>query len=102
MDYDPMGRITARRVFDQNSNNLSTEYFYYNQNGELQWYDGPRSNPEDYVYHVYDAAGRGIFSKLNSDRKARATEAVWKRRPATPLMRRFPNLRWFWQSNVGR
>ena len=60
MDYDPMGRITARRVFDQNSNNVSQEYFYFNRNGELEWYDGPRSNPEDYVYYIYDGAGRNI------------------------------------------
>jgi len=60
VDYDPMGRITARRVFDQNNNNLSTEYFYYNQDGELEWYDGARSNPEDYIYHIYDGAGREI------------------------------------------
>ena len=60
MDYDSMGRMTARRVFDQNNNDVSQEYFYFNQNGELEWYDGPRSNPEDYVYHVYDAAGREI------------------------------------------
>ena len=26
VDYDPMGRITARRIFDQGNNNLSTEY----------------------------------------------------------------------------
>jgi RHS repeat-associated protein len=60
VDFDPMGRMTSRRVFDQNNNSLSTEYFYYNQDGELEWYDGPRSNPEDYVYHIYDAAGREI------------------------------------------
>jgi RHS repeat-associated protein len=59
-DYDPMGRITARRLFDQGNNNVSTEYFYYNQDGELEWYDGARSNPEDYVYHIYDGAGREI------------------------------------------
>ena len=37
MDYDPIGRMTARRVFDQNSNNVSQEYFYFNRNGELEW-----------------------------------------------------------------
>jgi RHS repeat-associated protein len=60
MDYDPMGRMIARRVFDQNSNNVSQEYFYFNRNGELEWYDGPRTNPEDYVYYIYDGAGRTI------------------------------------------
>ena len=59
-DYDPMGRITSRLIFDPNNNNLSHEYFYYDRNGELEWYDGPRSNPEDYVYYVHDAAGRVI------------------------------------------
>ena len=60
MDYDAMGRITSRQVFDQNNNNVSGEFYYYNQNGELAWYDGPRSSPEDYIYYVYDGAGRVI------------------------------------------
>lgn len=60
MDYDPMGRTTSRQVFDENNNNLSSELYYYNQNGELEWYDGPRSNPDDFVYYIYDGAGRVI------------------------------------------
>ncbi len=60
MDFDPMGRMTARGVFDQNNNNLSQEYFYFNRNGELEWYDGPRSGPEDHVWNHYDGAGHVI------------------------------------------
>jgi RHS repeat-associated protein len=60
LDFDPMGRTTSRQVFDQNNNPLSQEFFYYNQNGELEWYNGPRSNPADYVYYIYDGAGRTI------------------------------------------
>jgi RHS repeat-associated protein len=59
--YDDMDRTTGREVFE--SNNIvpiSAEYYYYNLNGELEWYDGPRSNPEDYVYHTYDGAGREV------------------------------------------
>jgi RHS repeat-associated protein len=59
-DFDPMGRTISKQVFDQNNNNLSSEYYYYNRNGELEWYDGPRSNPADYVYYIYDGAGRAI------------------------------------------
>jgi RHS repeat-associated protein len=59
--YDPMGRLTGKEVYDQNSTvPASTEYYYYNENGELNWYDGPRSNPEDYVWYDYDGAGRKI------------------------------------------
>jgi RHS repeat-associated protein len=60
MDFDPMGRMTSRQIFDQNNNNVSSESFYYNQNGELEWYQGPRSNPSQYVYYIYDGAGREI------------------------------------------
>ena len=59
-DFDPMGRIKTKEAFDQYGQSLSREIFYYNRNGELEWYDGPRSNPEDYAYDRYDGAGRAI------------------------------------------
>ena len=45
---------------------------YYNENGELNWIDGPRYNPEDYVFYDYDGAGRRTTeihwrSEANSD-----------------------------------
>jgi RHS repeat-associated protein len=58
--FDPMNRVESKQVFDQNSNSLSQEFYYYNRNGELEWYDGPRFNPDDFVYHIYDGAGREI------------------------------------------
>ncbi|MGA2279196.1 MAG: glycohydrolase toxin TNT-related protein [Verrucomicrobiota bacterium] len=60
MNYDALGRLEWRDVSDQNSNTLSHETFYYDSNGELQWYDGPRSNPDDYIYFSYDGAGRTL------------------------------------------
>ncbi|MBU6409139.1 MAG: hypothetical protein KGR98_02010, partial [Verrucomicrobia bacterium] len=60
MTYDEMGRLQWRDVLDQNSNAISRENFYYNQNGQLEWYDGPRYNPDDYVYFSYDGAGRKV------------------------------------------
>src|SRR5206468_2327482 len=39
---------------------VSWEYSYYNPNGELVWWDGPRYNPEDYSWRDYDGAGRKI------------------------------------------
>ena len=59
-DYDAMGRTTSRQVFDPNNNNLSSEFWYYNENGELSWYAGPRSNPQDYIDYIQDGAGRVI------------------------------------------
>lgn len=59
-DFDPLGRTISKQIFDQNNNNVSSEFFYYNRNGELEWQDGPRSNPADYVYYIYDGAGRKI------------------------------------------
>lgn len=60
MSFDAMGRIEWRNVSDQNSNTLARETFYYDSNGELQWYDGPRSNPDDYIYFSYDGASRTV------------------------------------------
>ena len=60
MNYDQMGRLQWRDVFDQFSNVVSRENFYYNQNGDLEWYDGPRSNPDDYIWFSYDGAGRKV------------------------------------------
>ena len=59
-DYDAMGRMKWREVYDENGQALSREHFYYNRNGELEWYDGPRYDPEDFVWYAYDGAGRKI------------------------------------------
>ena len=57
--YDPRGSIQSREVFDTGQTvPMSWDYFYYNENGELTWSDGPRFNPEDYVWRDYDGAGR--------------------------------------------
>lgn len=58
--YDPLGRPTATEKFDANGNLVYWDYSYYNENGELTWSDGPRYNPEDYVWRDYDGAGRNI------------------------------------------
>jgi len=57
-DHDAMGRRKWREVLDENGISLFGEYFYYNRNGELEWYDGPASGPQDYVHFDYDGAGR--------------------------------------------
>jgi RHS repeat-associated protein len=64
MTYDAMGRLTSRMIYDQNGNLVSTEFWYYNQNGELEWYQGPRSNPQDYIWYGYDGAGR-VIQQIN-------------------------------------
>ena len=59
--YDAMGRQTAEEVYEANqSNPMSWNYSYYNENGDLVWTDGPRYNPEDYIWRDYDGAGRKI------------------------------------------
>ena len=58
-DYDGMGRLKAREVFEAGATvPLGWEYSYYNPNGELVWSDGPRYDPEDYSWRDYDGAGR--------------------------------------------
>jgi RHS repeat-associated protein len=57
--FDPRGNIQSREVFDTGQSiPISWDYFYYNENGDLTWSDGPRYNPEDYVWRDYDGAGR--------------------------------------------
>ena len=56
--YDGCGRCTSKQRYDANGSLVWWEYYYYNQNGELSWIDGPRYNPEDYIYYQYDGAGR--------------------------------------------
>lgn len=58
-EFDPMGRPSLREVFEAAQDvPASWEYTYYNENGEITWSDGPRYNPEDYVWRDYDGAGR--------------------------------------------
>ncbi len=57
--FDPIGRPQSREVFDTGQTiPMAWDYFYYNENGELVWSDGPRYNPEDYIWRDYDGAGR--------------------------------------------
>ena len=71
-DYDALDRPIEQESFDEFGNALSWSFNYYNDNGELNWVDGPRYNPEDYVFYDYDGAGRRTTeihwrSEANSD-----------------------------------
>ena len=65
-DYDALNRPTSQESFAENGGRLSWNFNYYNENGELAWTDGPRYNPEDYVFFDYDGDGR------------RSTEIHWR------------------------
>jgi RHS repeat-associated protein len=57
--YDEAGRVTAKEIYAVGQQVPSLwEYTYYNANGEVVWNDGPRFDPEDYVWRDYDGAGR--------------------------------------------
>lgn len=59
LGFDPLGRPQSREVFEAGqSAPVLWDFSYYNENGELTWTDGPRFNPEDYVWRDYDGAGR--------------------------------------------
>src|SRR5207249_4973137 len=58
--YDAIGNQTWRERRDAAGALVSWQYSYYNRNGELEWTDGPRYNPEDYVLRHYDPAGRPL------------------------------------------
>ena len=65
-DYDALNRPTVQENYDEFGNLLSWNYLYYDDNGELNWIDGPRYNPEDYIFYDYDGDGR------------RSTEIHWR------------------------
>jgi RHS repeat-associated protein len=57
--YDPMGRLSTKETYEAGQTTpMDWNDLYYNENGELVWSDGPRYNPEDYVWRDYDGAGR--------------------------------------------
>ncbi len=57
--YTPRGNPESKEVFEAGQSiPMSWEYSYYNENGEPTWSDGPRFDPEDYVWRDYDGGGR--------------------------------------------
>jgi RHS repeat-associated protein len=57
--YDPLGRPAGQETYEAGQSvPVDFNYSYYNENGELEWTDGPRFNPEDYIFRDYDGAGR--------------------------------------------
>lgn len=56
--YDGRGNCIWQERRDEMGALVAWQYDYYNQNGEIEWSDGPRFDPEDYVLRRYDAAGR--------------------------------------------
>jgi RHS repeat-associated protein len=71
-DYDALDRPIENENVDEFGNALAWSFNYYNDNGEISWIDGPRYNPEDYIFYDYDGAGRPTTeihwrSQANSD-----------------------------------
>jgi RHS repeat-associated protein len=59
LDYDGLGRLKTREIYEAGTTvPLTWDYSYYNPNGDLVWSDGPRFDPEDYIWRDYDGAGR--------------------------------------------
>jgi RHS repeat-associated protein len=58
--YDAMGRRIWSERRDAAGILLSWNYTYYNLNGDIEWTDGPRYDPEDYTWQRYDGHGRQI------------------------------------------
>ena len=56
--YDAMDRPIETENFDEFGNALSWNFIYYNENGEVSWTEGPRYNPENYVFYDHDGDGR--------------------------------------------
>ncbi|TLD71655.1 hypothetical protein FEM03_05820 [Phragmitibacter flavus] len=58
--YDNMGRRIWEERLDAAGKQVGWNYVYYNQNGEVEWTDGPRFAPEDYTFARYDGMGRVV------------------------------------------
>jgi RHS repeat-associated protein len=58
--YDGMGRRIWTELRDAQGDLAWWHYDYFNGNGEVEWSDGPRWWPEDYVWRKYDGAGRPL------------------------------------------
>jgi RHS repeat-associated protein len=56
--YDALGNQTGVLRYDQNGSLTAWQFSYYNQNGEIEWTQGPAYAPDDYVQTEYDGAGR--------------------------------------------
>ncbi len=85
MGYDNLGRPIAREVFEPGATvPLAWDYTYYNENGEVTWTDGPRYDPEDYVWRDYDGAGRRR-SKSTGARGPKPMAAAWRPAPIRSL-----------------
>jgi RHS repeat-associated protein len=56
--YDGRGNKVWEEHRDENGALLAWNYDYFNANGEIEWSDGPRYYPEDYVLRRYDGFGR--------------------------------------------
>jgi RHS repeat-associated protein len=59
--FDALSRPIGNESYEAGqSQPMDWNYQYFNDNGELTWTDGPRYNPEDYVWRDYDGGGRKI------------------------------------------
>ena len=58
--YDDSGRRMWEERLDSTGKQVGWNYIYYNLNGDVEWTDGSRSNPEDYSYTRYDGGGRPV------------------------------------------
>jgi RHS repeat-associated protein len=56
--FDDMGRHTGTERYNEFGDLLGFEYRYFNENGEIEWTDGPKYAPEDYTLYRYDGGGR--------------------------------------------
>jgi RHS repeat-associated protein len=56
--YDGLGNRIWTEVRNETGALISWSYDYFNGNGEIEWSDGPRYSPEDYIWRRYDGAGR--------------------------------------------
>ena len=84
LGYDNLGRPIAREVFEPGATvPLAWEYTYYNENGEVTWTDGPRYDPEDYVWRDYDGAGRKTV-EIRWRTQAKDDGTAWRLFPIPP------------------
>ncbi len=56
--YDDLGNRIWQERRNEGGTLVGWQYDYFNRNGQIEWSDGPRYDPEDFTWRKYDGAGR--------------------------------------------
>jgi YD repeat-containing protein len=82
--YDGLGHRISEEYFNESGIRISWNFSYFNENGEVEWVDGPRYAPEDHTWFKYDGAGR-LIEQVSTRSQAKADGTGVEAVPGTAL-----------------